>query len=101
MTVELTGPQRRFLKALAHHLEPLVQVGKNGVTDALAHAADQALEAHELVKVRFVGHKEERRALSEELVQRTGSSLVGMVGMVATLYRRQEDDERRRIVLPG
>ena len=93
----LDSSQRKRLRSLAHHLEPIVMVGKGGITDNVIEAADVALEAHELIKVKFIEHKKEKKALAAEIEQRTRSALVGMIGHVAMFYRRQEDDEKRRI----
>lgn len=76
-----------------------MQVGKSGITDHVVQAVDQAIEAHELIKVKFVDHKDEKDAICTEIAARTGSVLVGVLGNVATFYRRQPDNEKRRIDL--
>jgi RNA-binding protein len=83
--------------AAAHGLKPLVQIGKAGVTDGLISALDAALSDHELVKVRFTRHKEERTELSAAMAERTGSHLVGIIGNTAVLYRESPDPAKRRI----
>jgi RNA-binding protein len=98
--MSLTSGQRKMLRSLAHHLEPVVLVGKQGVTDTLVRSASEALEAHELVKVRFNEFKDEKQALAEEIARRTGAEVVGIVGHVATLYKRQQDPDKRLIDLP-
>ncbi len=97
---ELTSKQRKFLRGLAQHLDALIIVGKQGVSDGLASATRDALESHELVKVRFNEFKEEKRELTEALAERTRSQIAGMIGHVAILYRQQPDPEKRKIVLP-
>ena len=96
----LSGNQRKFLRAEAHHLEPSVRVGKEGLTAGLLAAIDQALEAHELIKIRFVALKEEKAIAIPEIEGRTGSACVGVVGHVGIFYRQQPDPEKRRIALP-
>jgi len=49
----LTGKQKRFLRAMGHHLEPVVLVGKDGLSEGLVSALDVALDTHELVKVKL------------------------------------------------
>jgi RNA-binding protein len=95
----LTGAQRKFLRSLAHSLEPLALLGKQGLSDGFVNSVAAALDAHELVKVRFNEFKDDKRALLDELAARTESEVVGLVGHVATLYKRQEDDQRRKIDL--
>ena len=56
----LNGAQRRFLKSLAHHLKPVVQIGKSGISDALVESVSQALDSHELIKIRFTDQKDQK-----------------------------------------
>ena len=99
--VELSTKQRKFLRGLAHPLQPVVIVGQNGISDNLVTNLDQALEKHELVKVRFGEFKGRKQELTEDLRARTRSECAGIVGHVAILYRRQSDPERRTIRLPA
>jgi RNA-binding protein len=86
--MELTENQRRFLRGRAHALKPLVQIGKTGLTDAVAKEADRALQDHELIKVRAPGaDRGARDALLAQLATRTRSALVHRIGHVAVLYR--------------
>jgi RNA-binding protein len=98
--IELTSQQRKFLRSKAHHLDPAVLVGKQGITDTLVRALAQSLEAHELVKVRFNEFKSEKKALTEEMAFRTGSAVAGIIGHVAILYKQNPDEEKRNIELP-
>lgn len=98
--IELTSAQRKYLRKLGHHLDPVIIVGKHGVTDMLVRAVTEALEHHELVKIRFNEFKEEKRALTDEIERRTGSHVAGMIGHVALLYKEQPDEEKRKIVFP-
>ena len=97
--MQLTEKQRKHLRGLAHALKPIVFIGKAGTSDAVAAEAVQALKDHELIKVRVSGmEREARDEALESLATRTGSELVGRIGHVATLYRR--NPEKTRIVLP-
>ena len=98
---ELTGARKKHLRGLAHHLKPVVQIGKNGLTDPVLASVDQALDDHELIKVRLADPQGRKRELAEEIAERSGSVQVGLVGNVVTLYRRQPDPEKRRIELPS
>jgi RNA-binding protein len=97
---DLSGTQRKYLRGLSHGLAPIVQVGKGGVSEALAARVDAALEEHELIKVRFLEFKKDRKPLSAELARRTRSHLAGVIGNVAVLYREAREPERRRVTLP-
>ena len=96
----LSGADRKYLRGLGQKLEPIVMVGKNGITDTLIDSTNKALTAHELVKVRFVDRKDEKRTLIDELAAATESEVVGMIGHTALLYRQHEDEEKRKIFFP-
>ncbi|GAB4213423.1 MAG: YhbY family RNA-binding protein [Roseiflexaceae bacterium] len=97
----LTKTQREYLRKLAHDLKPVVQVGKNGLSDNLISSVDQALDAHELIKVKYQDFKDEKRELTDELVGATNAALIAIIGNIAILYREQPDPELRRVVLPA
>lgn len=95
---QLTGAQRRHLKGLAHHLAPVVQVGKAGVSTEVTDATDIALHDHELIKVRLPQvERAERRAMADALRDATGASEVGVVGRVLVLYRRHPEEPKIRL----
>lgn len=83
----LTSDQKRALKKKAHSLDPLVQVGKNGVTDGAIANIDKALTDHTLIKVKYINHKSEKRELTDAITSRTGSTLIDLIGNTAILYR--------------
>lgn len=88
----ITPNERRELKSRAHHLNPVVMVGQKGITDELIKATDKALLDHELIKVKFIEFKEERRELAADMAKRTGSDLVDIIGNIAILYRKGEEE---------
>ena len=98
----LTGKQRRHLRGLGHHVEPVVQIGHQGLTEAVAKAVDEALEHHELIKVKVGKNAPEgdRPALADQLKDRLRCYVVQTMGRVITLYREAKDEERRVIKLP-
>ena len=93
----LQGFQRRFLRAAAHPLKAVVQVGQNGITEAVIGAIDSALLAHELIKVRIY-EPEDKKAMAEELARRSGAHLCGLIGHHVMLYRPHPD--KPRLVVP-
>jgi RNA-binding protein len=92
----LAGFQRRFLRAQAHALIALVQVGDAGVTDSLVAAIDAALRDHELIKVRMHSPAD-KHALAEALAKRAHAELCGVVGHTVILYRRNAEAPRIRL----
>jgi len=98
--IELTSSQRKYLRKLGHHIDPVIIIGKQGVTDMLVRAVSEALEHHELVKIRFNEFKDEKRAMTAEIERRTGCHVAGMIGHVALLYKEHHDEDKRKIVFP-
>ena len=99
MPIVLTAVQNRFLRGQAHDLKAMLQVGGKGVTDAVAAEVANALEHHELIKVKVAAEdREARDAVIADLVARTDAALIQRIGHVAILYR--PNPEQRRIVLP-
>jgi RNA-binding protein len=96
----LSGKQRRYLRALGHPLDAVVTVGKDGLTEAVSDAVDVALSTHELIKVR-VGKSAvvDRDKAAAELAGATGSEVAQILGNVILLYRA--DPDKPRIKLPA
>jgi RNA-binding protein len=81
------------LRAEAHHLQPIVQIGQAGVHDAACAAVARALRDHELIKVRL-HEPEDKRAMAELLAEATGSALCGLVGHTVILYKQRPKEKR-------
>lgn len=100
--MELQGFQRKYLRGLAHDIKPVVFIGQKGVTDAVILSMDEALNDHELIKVKFLDFKEKssKEAICEELQARTQSYLTGLVGHMAIFYRTHKNPKKRQVALP-
>lgn len=84
----LSPAERRAHRAAAHHLDPLVRIGGDGLTDAVMRETDVALKAHGLVKVRaFVDDREAREGMLTQLADRLGAAPVQHVGKLLVLFR--------------
>jgi RNA-binding protein len=101
MTVEddLTGKQRRHLRALGYDLKATVSVGKAGVTAAVVHSVDEAYHGGELIKARLERSWEvDRKEGARQLAEATDSHLIQVLGRTVLLYR--PDPEEPKIQLP-
>lgn len=100
---QLAGFQKKYLRGLAHGAKPVVHIGHQGLTDAVIRTTNEALNTHELIKIKFIDFKEkaQKLELSDEIARRTGSELVGMIGHVGVFFRRNEDPEKRMISVPN
>ena len=98
MAEELTGKQRRHLRALGHHLDPVVQIGHEGVNDAVVRETDAQLDAHELIKVK-VGESspQPRHEAAELLASRTQAQVAQVLGRTALLYRPRKDEPKIKL----
>ena len=96
MLEPLTNPQIRKFKAAAQLLEPLLKVGKAGLSDGFIRTVSEELDRHELVKIKFAEFKEQKKELAPLLAEKTGSHLIMRVGNVMVLHRpRPAADETR------
>ena len=84
---------------MGQRLDPVVRVGKSGLSPALQASVNQALEDHELIKVKFDALKEQKKELAPELAALTRSHVVQRVGNVVVLYRQHPDPEKRKVRL--
>ncbi len=84
----LSPAAKRELKARAHALKPVVLVGQRGVTPALLASVDEALNAHELIKVRLAaGERTERVLEADRMASALDADVVASIGRVVVLYR--------------
>jgi RNA-binding protein len=91
--VPLTGKQRRHLRSLGHSLEPIVHVGKDGLSEAFVTAVAKALDDHELIKVRVLESASlDRHDAADSLAEKTGSEVAQVLGKTFLLYRPHPDD---------
>ncbi len=88
----LTGKQRRALRAKGHHLEPVVIVGQSGVTEGILSALSQALQDHELIKVKVNEGPETRHEAAQRMAEGTGAELVQLLGRTVLLFKKREED---------
>src|SRR5450631_980435 len=87
MLQPLTNSQIRKFKAAAQLMEPMLKVGKAGLSEGFIRTVSESLAQHELVKMKFVDFKEQKKELAPQLAEKTGSHLVMRVGNVLVLHR--------------
>lgn len=96
--LELTPVQRKYLKAQAHNLKPVVMIGAAGLTEAVLAETGRALAAHELIKVRILNdNREEREAWLAEICEHLDCAPVQHIGKLLLIYKPAETP---RLVLP-
>jgi len=96
---KLTGKQKAYLRGLAHSLSPVVHIGKNGLSKTVIAQLEDALERHELIKVKFIDWKDEKKELSEKIEKRLNCEIVGSIGHVYIFFRENTAKEQGKIVV--
>ncbi|MGG1516231.1 ribosome assembly RNA-binding protein YhbY [Paenibacillus oryzisoli] len=95
----LSGKQKRYLRSLAHHVDPIFQVGKGGINDHLIRHIQEALEVRELIKVTVLNNSgEDRQEVGAELSEKADAELVQVIGKIVVLYKESKD--KKKIELP-
>ncbi len=85
----LTKSQIKYLRSLAHNLKPVVRVGQNGLTENVMEEVKNALERHELIKMKIsVGEREARDEALQKICVETKSECIQQIGNIAVLFRR-------------
>ena len=97
----LTGAQKTFLRGLGQRLDPVLKLGKGGLTPTFYAELQKQLRAHELVKLRFLAaERDERAALCDQIADEGRCVCVGAVGHTALFYRQHPEPAERQIKLP-
>lgn len=95
----ITGKQRSYLKSLAHNMDPIFQVGKNGITENFIVQIDEALEARELIKVNVLNNSFlDAKEVAVQLIEELDAEFVQSIGNKFVIYR--ESEENKKIELP-
>lgn len=96
--LQLTGKQARFLRGLGHHLQPVVMIGREEISERVLASVEDALVAHELIKVKLQeGCLLERREAAAVLAEKTGAGIAQVLGKTILLFR---PGEKHKISLP-
>ena len=96
----LSSSERKYLRSQAHHLEPVVLIGKNGIKDGTIEAINKVLQTRELIKIKFREFKDEKLSLSEKIAALTNSQVVGVIGHTVIIFRQNPDSDKRQIHIP-
>ena len=98
----LKGFQRKHLRGLAHAYKPVVLIGQKGISESFSESFEEALESHELIKVKFIDfkEKEQKKEMIAQLEKAAACEMVGMTGHIAIFFRQNRDPEKRQISIP-
>ena len=96
----MTTKQRAYLKGLAMTMDPILQLGKGGLTPENTASVDEALAARELIKISVLQNcLDDPRQMADVLAERTHADVVQVIGKKIVLYKEGKDN-KKKIVLP-
>ena len=87
----MNSADKKKLRAAAHTLKPVIMIGQSGLTSAVVAETKQALDSHELIKVKIRAERPERKLISEKICTNTGAELIQTIGQIAVIYRLNPD----------
>ncbi|XWY20269.1 ribosome assembly RNA-binding protein YhbY [Bisgaard Taxon 45] len=94
MSITLSTKQKQFLKGIAHHLNPVVMIGNNGLTEGVLAEIDNALTHHELIKVKIAGaDRGVKQLIIDAIIRETQASAVQTIGHILVLYRPSQEPQ--------
>lgn len=91
---KLTTNQKKYLRGIAHGLNPMIIIGANGVTESLMAELESTLEHHEILKIKMASaDREDRKKIVDYILEQTGALLVQTIGKICVIYRQNDDTE--------
>lgn len=99
--MNLTGKQKAYLKKLIHATKPVVMIGAKGVSEQVIKTIDEELTLKELIKIKFVEFKEEKKELFPQIAEQVKAEQIDLIGNVGILYRQNQDPEKQKIKIPN
>ncbi|MFA7057235.1 MAG: YhbY family RNA-binding protein [Candidatus Cloacimonadales bacterium] len=98
--MNLTGKQKAYLKKLIHGATPAVMIGAKGVSEQVIKTIDDELNLKELIKIKFIEFKDEKKELFAEIAEKVGAYPIDIIGNIGILYRQNSDKEKQKIKIP-
>lgn len=96
--MELRGKQKRFLRSKAHHLQPIFQIGKGGLNEAMIIQINEALEKRELIKINLLQNTDEiARDVAAELEEKIACDVVQIIGRVLVLFKPSSKEKYQKL----
>ena len=92
----ISSKQRKEFERMAHDLEPVVIIGANGANDGVVNMIDKCLNDHELIKVKFNEFKDEKREITNNIVEQLNATLIRIIGNIAIIYRKKEEEDKKK-----
>ena len=94
---KLSGKEKKYLRGLAHALNPVVLIGRNGCTEQVTTQIDEALKAHELIKIKFIDYIDEKKEIAAGICEELKCECCGSIGHTFIFFRQNGDPAKRKI----
>ncbi len=95
--MNLRGKQKQYLKKEAHHMQPIFQIGKAGLTDEIVHQIDAALEKRELIKINLLQNTDEEAAgVAEVVAEKLDAIIVQKIGKTIIFFRESSKEKNQK-----
>lgn len=91
---KLTNNQKKYLRGIAHNINPMIIIGANGITENLMKELEGTLEHHEILKIKMASaDRDDRKQIVDYILEQTGALLVQTIGKICVIYRQSDDTE--------
>ena len=95
----LSPNQKRHLRGLGHHLNPVVWIGQHGLSANVMTEIRQALDSHELIKIKVAADRDTRIEIADAILSETNAEAIHRIGQMLVLFRR--NPKKPKIALPS
>jgi RNA-binding protein len=87
----VTSARKKQLKAQAHSLKPIILIGQSGLTESVLTEIDKTLDTHELIKIKIRAEREDRKQISQQIIDVSQAELIQSIGQIIAVYRKNPD----------
>ncbi len=92
----MTSARKKQLKAQAHSLKPIIIIGQSGLTESVLTEIDKTLDTHELIKIKIRAEREDRKQISQQIIDVSQAELIQSIGQIIAVYRKNPDKKMKR-----
>ncbi|WP_099320710.1 ribosome assembly RNA-binding protein YhbY [Anaerococcus sp. Marseille-P3625] len=90
----INAKERAKLKSLSHDYKPVINIGKNSITDEVIRAIDEALSSRELIKIKILNNNlDDQDEILENILNSLNADFVNHLGSIITIYRKSDDNK--------
>ena len=95
---KINSSQRSYLKSLAHHYKPIINIGKVGINEGVLKSIDIVLDSRELIKIKFNDFKQEKNQLTTKISKKLKCHIIGIIGHTVILFRKNPNTTKSKFL---